>query len=177
MNTETTTLPITFEAYGETWTRHKPGDQCPCDWDAEVWVLMESIWTPAGVPATLPQQARYWLWSDQCPGRSIIAWRHAEPVKKETPADPKRIPTPRTDAAARKGAYFTAGKYPETCGKQIVHIDFARELEIENEQLRSVLQTAYNALVFSTGTLDPEGCTSTEVRQAIAALQPFLKPL
>lgn len=40
-------------------------------------------------------------------------------------------PTPETDDAARKGAYLVAGEYPETCGKQIVHIDFARKLERE----------------------------------------------
>ena len=43
-------------------------------------------------------------------------------------------PTPETDDAARKGAYLTHGKYPETCGKQIVHIDFARKLERERDE-------------------------------------------
>lgn len=42
-------------------------------------------------------------------------------------------PTPETDDTARKGAYLTHGKYPETCGKQIVHIDFARKLERERD--------------------------------------------
>lgn len=39
--------------------------------------------------------------------------------------------TPRTDDAARQGAYMSAGEYPETCGKQFVHLDFARTLERE----------------------------------------------
>lgn len=48
-------------------------------------------------------------------------------------------PTPRSDDAARKGAYLTAGQYPETCGKQIVHIDFARQLEREIAELNQRL--------------------------------------
>lgn len=44
--------------------------------------------------------------------------------------------TPETDDAARKGAYFTLDKYPETCGKQIVHIEFARKLERERNALQ-----------------------------------------
>lgn len=43
-------------------------------------------------------------------------------------------PTPETDDTARKGAYLTHGEYPETCGKQIVHIDFARRLECERDE-------------------------------------------
>ncbi len=45
-------------------------------------------------------------------------------------------PTPETDDAARKGAYLTTGEYPETCGKQIVHIDFARKLERERDEFK-----------------------------------------
>ena len=39
--------------------------------------------------------------------------------------------TPRTDEAARQGCYLTTGDYASTCGKQIIHIDFARQLETE----------------------------------------------
>jgi hypothetical protein len=49
------------------------------------------------------------------------------------------VATPRTDGAARKGAYLTAGNYPETCGKQIVHIEFARQLEREIAELNQRL--------------------------------------
>lgn len=47
-------------------------------------------------------------------------------------------PTPRTNAAAREGAYVKEGKYPETCGKQIVHIDFARTLEQELAEAQEI---------------------------------------
>lgn len=45
--------------------------------------------------------------------------------------------TPRTDAEARMGAYLKDGDYASTCGHQHVHIDFARTLERENQQLRA----------------------------------------
>ena len=55
-------------------------------------------------------------------------------------------PTPETDDAARKGAYLTHGEYPETCGKQIVHIDFARNLERERDSAKSLNRSLLDQL-------------------------------
>lgn len=51
-----------------------------------------------------------------------------------------QAPTPESDEAARKGAYLTAGEYPETCGKQTVHIEVARNLERERDEARAELE-------------------------------------
>jgi hypothetical protein len=50
-------------------------------------------------------------------------------------------PTPITDRAARRGAYFTSDNYPETFGKQLVHINDARAIERVARQLAAALQT------------------------------------
>lgn len=54
--------------------------------------------------------------------------------------------TPRTDEAARQGCYFTTGEYASTCGKQIVHIDFARQLETELNEAKSQVNDLNNLL-------------------------------
>jgi len=47
-------------------------------------------------------------------------------------------PTPESDDAARKGCYINDPKnYPETCGKQMVHIDIARSLERQRDEARA----------------------------------------
>lgn len=51
--------------------------------------------------------------------------------------------TPRTDEAARQGCYLTTGDYASTCGKQIVHINFARQLETELSEATAELAAIY----------------------------------
>lgn len=51
--------------------------------------------------------------------------------------------TPRTDEAARQGCYLTTGDCASTCGKQIVHINFARQLETELSEATAELAAIY----------------------------------
>lgn len=91
-------------------------------------------------------------------------------------------PTPETDAAALKGAYFKdAADYPETKGKQLVHIDDARKLERERDEakeqleaMRTVIKQAYRALeVVSDCNLAFD--ERKMVNEALDNLLPFLK--
>ena len=113
-------------------------------------------------------------------------------------------PTPETDDAARKGAYHAHGEYPETCGKQIVHIDFARRLERERdsaktlnrtlldqleaqavqlEAMREAIGVASAALEEADGSsyhVEGDACLTKSAKNqrevALAKLQPFLTP-
>ena len=101
-------------------------------------------------------------------------------------------PTPETDDAVRKGAYLTHGEYPETCGKQIVHIDFARKLERERDEAREQLEAmcvaikeaceALKAISRSTDYAGDHGSAMVATKDAITAktalakLQPYIKP-
>lgn len=53
--------------------------------------------------------------------------------------------TPETDQQAREGAYFKPGDYNSTEGKQLVHIDFARKLERERNELKRKIATDFMA--------------------------------
>lgn len=82
-------------------------------------------------------------------------------------------PTPETDAAARKGAYLAHGEYPETCGKQLVHIDFARKLERERDAIAAALQETLALLNHSdTSYPSQEGWWSYEKARELEALIP-----
>lgn len=66
-------------------------------------------------------------------------------------------PTPETDEAARKGAYFVPGDFSSTCGKQIVHIDFARKLERERDGLKEYAERCKQGCIklsFAIGQID-----------------------
>lgn len=78
-------------------------------------------------------------------------------------------PTPETDDAARKGAYLTHGEYPETCGKQIVHIDFARKLERERDEAREELENILNVIPADAPCLHAE--TGETVADYILGMQ------
>ena len=113
-------------------------------------------------------------------------------------------PTPESDDAARKGAYLTHGEYPETCGKQIVHIDFARKLESERdsaktlnrtlldqleakdaqieamrEAIKEAAHTMGNLIIAKRGGMQPANAlidATLHAKATLAKLQPFLKP-
>lgn len=93
-------------------------------------------------------------------------------------------PTPETDAAALKGAYFNdAADYPETKGKQLVHIDDARKLERERDEAKEQLEAMRTAIkeaskiVVSIQLNDIfEETMRNHAAYALAKLQPFLKP-
>lgn len=50
--------------------------------------------------------------------------------------------TPRSDDAARKGAYMSDGDYNSTANKQLVHLNFARQLERELNEANARLEEA-----------------------------------
>jgi len=52
--------------------------------------------------------------------------------------------SPETDSAAKAGAYHMPGDYAETCGKQLVHIDFASNLERQRDEARKERDKAIN---------------------------------
>ena len=94
-------------------------------------------------------------------------------------------PTPETDAAACRGAYMQdPSLYPETIGKQLVHIDDSRRLERERdaaraeiEAMREAIREVYAALDACSHNLHSAyGKLSDNADAALAKLQPFIKP-
>lgn len=98
-------------------------------------------------------------------------------------------PTPETDAAALKGAYFKdAADYPETKGKQLLHIDDARKLERERDEAREELATMREAIREAFEHLcnvgSGRGCllgfslddAMPDIEAATDKLQPFTTP-
>ena len=67
--------PDTFEAHGQVWTRHTPGDPCPVDGEAKVEYLMRH-------PSKICQDAAKLLrWGQKPYGtreEEIIGWRYAD---------------------------------------------------------------------------------------------------
>ena len=72
--------PATFEAHGKTWTRHMPGDPCPCDLRASVYVAFKD-----GTFSGRPGLAVNWAWGTYLPDSEwLIGWRYAdEPAQAE----------------------------------------------------------------------------------------------
>lgn len=72
--------PATFEAHGKVWTRHMPGDPCPCDLRASVYVAFKD-----GTFSGRPGLAVNWAWGTYLPDSEwLIGWRYAdEPAQAE----------------------------------------------------------------------------------------------
>ena len=72
--------PATFEAHGKTWTRHMPGDPCPCDPRASVYVAFKD-----GTFSGRPGLAVNWAWGTYLPDSEwLIGWSYAdEPAPAE----------------------------------------------------------------------------------------------
>ena len=61
----------TFEAHGNTWTKHKPGDAMPCDGSSAVMALL-------GDGTFCTQQAEDWNWNNRDSTFDIVGWRYAD---------------------------------------------------------------------------------------------------
>lgn len=76
----------TFEAHGQTWTKHTPGDPMPCDGEALVFVTSDN-------PDVLrcASKARDWHWGTKTEAK-ITGWRYADKPK----AEPVLAPPPQS---------------------------------------------------------------------------------
>jgi hypothetical protein len=76
--------PKTFEAHGQTWTLHIPGDPMPCEGEVEIYALMqfELVGDEMAMP---PCHAKYFYWSNTNQESKIVGWRLAEPHAQIAP--------------------------------------------------------------------------------------------
>ena len=79
------TRPNTFEAQGQTWTLHIPGDLMPCGGHIHVYVIAENKCVYG------PRKAGIFSWRDYnvCPELCIIGWRFAETPYQIVPVKPQ----------------------------------------------------------------------------------------
>ena len=87
------------------------------------------------------------------------------------PEETELRPTPETDDAARKGAYMNHGAYPETSGKQIVHIEFARRLERQRDEARAQRDRLLEALEKAVAAHVFDAAWKPAARAAIAEVK------
>ena len=69
--------PATFETHGKVWTRHTPGDPCPCDPEAIVEALL-ACEAQSGKYTAESGLAETWRWDCKTGEYSIIGWRYAD---------------------------------------------------------------------------------------------------
>lgn len=90
--------PLTFEAHGKTWTKHKAGDPIPCDGKAQVEVTYgaDNRWLSK-------QSAQWWNWISG----NITGWRYAdEQPAPETQGPNIEVSNPVQDMALGGQMYW-----------------------------------------------------------------------
>jgi len=66
----------TFEAHGQTWFKHKPGDPMPCDENQKVITVFREELEPNHDFLLVRDSAGYWDWNDDTE-TAILGWNYA----------------------------------------------------------------------------------------------------
>lgn len=121
----------TFEAHGQTWTKHTPGDPMPCDGEALVFITSDS-------PDVLrcASLACDWHWGTKTKAK-ITGWRYADKPKAPVPVpqcDWKEDSDGNWDTSCKQCMCFEHAppyeqgyKFCHHCGLSINFITFTEE--------------------------------------------------
>jgi len=81
-----TRRPLTFNHADKTWTYHRPGDQMPCDGNAQI----EVFWRTLSESADFTYDVRQASVSNWDKDTTVIGWRYAD-EKKTVPLGPEDV--------------------------------------------------------------------------------------
>jgi uncharacterized protein YodC (DUF2158 family) len=138
--------PATFEAHGKTWTRHTPGDPCPCDPEAMIeWLTLSEA---RGAPYCASTMQAKHFFSGKEP--EIAGWRYAD--------EPAQAPAAPTEAAEAKA---------DLAHLEAVHLKDVQELEKRVLQLSGEISTCWMEFNRNFPTTEFDGSLPNAVRWLI----------